>query len=186
MGPYHIAHPRPNKPTRVMAPGSSFSSGYQLHVSRYLYGVVNGFRVYEDMSHIIPSPDTSREAFSDASGLILSTLRMWIMIYDDIDWWRGVDRFSDSRIVNTWNNHDLFWCLYRPVVNNKGHEVLLQLKDFHNVSVFQQFHKVLQKFRHFFMLIFLWSYILTSKSLYGFTNNHSDQCIFTKTVFSYN
>lgn len=78
MGPYHIAHPRPNKPTRVMAPGSSFSSGYQLHVTRYLYGVVNGFvsfRVCDDMSHIITSLDT-REAFSDAVGLILSTLRM--------------------------------------------------------------------------------------------------------------
>lgn len=43
----------------------------------------------------------------------------------------------------------------RPVVNNKGHEVLLQLKDFNNISIFQQLHKVSQKFRNFFMLIFL-------------------------------
>lgn len=164
MGPYHIAHPRPNKPTRVMAPGSSFSSGYQLHVSRYLYGVVNGFvsfRVSDDTSHIRPSSDT-REAFSDAVGLILSTVRMWSMIYDDIDWWRGVDRFSDSRIVDTWNNHDLFWCQYRPVMNNKGHEVLLQLKD----SQFFHYTIASQIFRNLFMLIFIWSYILTSKSLY--------------------
>lgn len=41
MGPYHIAHPRPNKPTRVMALGSSFrlslkglvpAISYMLHV----------------------------------------------------------------------------------------------------------------------------------------------------------
>lgn len=102
MGPYHIAHPRPNKPTRVMAPGSSFSSGYQLHVSRYLYGVVNGFRVYEDTSHIIPSSDTSREAFSDAAGLILSTMRMWSMILiDDVELIGSLTRGSSILEITT-------------------------------------------------------------------------------------
>lgn len=133
MGPYHIAHPQPNKPTRVMALGSSFRlplKGFVPAISYMVHVIFTGllmvfvFRSNVKTRRRSNPPLTLAKRFQTRRiwflrwySLCVENVKRDLLRYWLMTWFKVIG--SASRIDDTWNNHDPSWCQYQSVENNE-------------------------------------------------------------------